>query len=124
MCYACSTTGNTTADACYAGTSSNPIMSPIQCANGVSYCFRETTSKFDDLLLFLLLSYLKIYILARNSITTTSRGCRGSTCSSNGCVTCATNYCNTMKGSANFSAGGFSFAGFMMLVVIGVYKSF
>lgn len=29
-----------------------------------------------------------------------------------------------MKGSANFSAGGFSFAGFIMLIVIGVYKSF
>lgn len=65
-----------------------------------------------------------MYFAARNSITTTTRGCRKDTCSSNGCVTCALNFCNTMKGSANFSAGGFSFAGFMMLVVIGVYKHF
>lgn len=67
---------------------------------------------------------MNFIFLARNSISTTVRGCRASTCSSNGCVTCGTNYCNTMKGSASFSAGGSSFAGFIMLVVIGVYKSF
>lgn len=47
ICYFCSTTGNTTADPCYAGTTSSPIMATIQCGTGVSYCYRETLkSKF------------------------------------------------------------------------------
>lgn len=43
-CYSCFTTGNTTSDPCYAGTSSSPVMSPVDCATGVSYCYRETLS--------------------------------------------------------------------------------
>lgn len=46
QCYSCSTNGNTTADPCYAGATNNPVMLPVLCTTGVSYCYRETTSKF------------------------------------------------------------------------------
>lgn len=99
QCYQCSTTSSEATDACFTGDTSSPTMNPINCDNGVNNCYKESID----------------YV----GYTLTVRGCRSSTCSSNGCNSCSTSLCN-----GALSTSGSSFTALIVLVVVGVYKLF
>lgn len=64
------------------------------------------------------------FFKAVGAVTTFNRGCRIGTCNTGDCKSCSKNLCNTLKGDASFSAGSFSFTGFILLITVSLWKSF
>lgn len=75
-------------------------MTPTTCATGVRNCYKES--------------------IVFPTYTSTIRGCRSSSCSSNGCISCSSSLCNT----GALSTSGSSLIGFIILVVVSFYKLF